>query len=252
MVNLRLGFFCEVRMSDTRVKSAITGAKTEGDEGSVVALFAKLNVEDHDGDVTLPGAFETGKRVLISQYNHSSWMNGGSGLPVGTGHIEEKGDEAIFTGKFNLNMQAGRETYEAVKMAGANQEWSYGFRPVDVSPGVHDGKQVQLLKKLDVFEVSPVIRGAGIETRTVDIKSASKLSPTDHLVALKGIDDREFLIAAIKDLGKVLGANDTGELVKIIDGIEEDDIDIESAAALANAKMNMIRYQVMDVLEGVN
>jgi hypothetical protein len=37
--------------------------------------------------------------------------------------------------------------------------------------GTHDGKAVRFLRKLDVWGVAPVQRGAGIGTRTVDIKA---------------------------------------------------------------------------------
>ena len=50
-------------------------------------------------------------------------------------------------------------------------EWSYGFRVLESDQETHDGEQVNVLKKLDIFEVSPVVRGAGNETRTVDMKS---------------------------------------------------------------------------------
>lgn len=149
---------------------ALRGLKvTDADQGEVSVLFATLNVIDHDGDVTMPGAFKQGQEVRISAYNHASW--GPGALPVGKGAIREEGEKAIFDGQFFLNTLAGRDTFETVKAMGDLQEWSYGYDILDASPGQQDGQDVQFLKGMDVFEVSPVLLGAGIDTRTLSAKS---------------------------------------------------------------------------------
>lgn len=135
--------------------------------GAVRVAFAQLNVVDRDGDVTLPGAFPS-KDVPMSGYGHSSWSGG---LPTGRGRIAEQGEWAIFDGRFFLETAAGRDTYETVKGMAELQEWSYGYDPLGYEFGAHDGQDVRFLKELEVFEVSPVLIGAGIGTRTLDIKS---------------------------------------------------------------------------------
>lgn len=137
------------------------------DQGSFEAAFAQLNVVDHDGDLTMPGAF-TKKDVPMSAYNHTSWDGA---LPVGKGTITEQGDWAIFTGKFFLNTSHGRDAYETVKSLGPLTEFSYGYSVLDSAPGVHQGRNVRVLKSLDVMEVSPVLRGAGLGTHLRAIKS---------------------------------------------------------------------------------
>jgi HK97 family phage prohead protease len=138
--------------------------------GEVTAVFATFNVIDHDGDVTLPGAFTDGERVKISAYNHESWKGA---LPVGRGVIRQTATEARLEGRFFLNTQAGRETFEVVKELEDLGEWSYGYDVVDAEAGEWQGQRVQLLRKLKVHEVSPVLLGAGIDTRTLAVKSAS-------------------------------------------------------------------------------
>lgn len=150
-------------------KKALSGLKiSEADDGTVTALFSTLNVIDHDQDVTLPGAFTDGQKVRISAYNHASW--GPGALPVGKGQINEDGDSAIFDGGFFMNTTAGRDTFETVKELGDLGEWSYGYDILDSAPGQQDGQDVLYLKKLDVHEVSPVLLGAGIGTRTLSAK----------------------------------------------------------------------------------
>jgi Caudovirus prohead serine protease len=157
---------------------AATGVRVKAtDQGKVEVVFATLNVVDHDGDVTLPGAFKHGQQVRVSAYNHGSWSGA---LPVGKGSITERGDEAVFTGQLFLSTAAGRDTFEVIKQLGDLGEWSYGYTVLDSAPGEFDGQEVQFLKALDVHEVSPVLLGAGVGTRTVAAKGATR-RPTGML-----------------------------------------------------------------------
>jgi len=139
------------------------------DEGQVSAVFSTFNVLDSDNDVTLPGAFEDGAEVVISGYQHTSW---GGALPVGKGRIRTTKSEAIMEGQFFLDTTAGRETFTVVKELGPRQQWSYGFDIEEADTGTFNGEDVQFLKRLTVFEVSPVLRGAGMNTRTLVAKAA--------------------------------------------------------------------------------
>jgi hypothetical protein len=139
--------------------------------GAFLATIATLNVVDHDGDVTVPGAFKQGQEVVISAYQHGSWEGA---LPVGKGIIGANDSRAWVDGEFFLSTLAGKETYATVKALGRLVEWSYGFDPIGASydpgelaqwPGAR-----RILTKLDVFEASPVLKGAGIGTGTDSIK----------------------------------------------------------------------------------
>jgi hypothetical protein len=147
--------------------------KADGVEGEFTAEFATLNVIDHDRDVTLSGAFHDGQETLIEPWNH----NYGE-LPVGKGVIHEKGEKAVVEGKFFLETQAGLDHYKVVKALGPLQEWSYTFEVEKASSGQFEDQAVQFLEKLDVWGVAPVTRGAGIDTRTTDIKAQKKAVPS--------------------------------------------------------------------------
>jgi len=159
-------------LSRVEIKSA--------DKGQASAVFATFNVVDKDGDVTLPGAFEDGAEVLISSYQHTSWSGA---LPVGKGKIRTTAKEAICDMQFFMDTTAGRDTFEVVKQMGARQEWSYGFDVVEAEWGTLDGREVQLLKKLLTHEVSPVLVGAGVNTRTLAVKSQKEAARVDPATA---------------------------------------------------------------------
>jgi hypothetical protein len=139
--------------------------------GAVKVAFSRFGVIDKDGDVTFPGALPTGKSVAMSDFNHTSWDGA---LPVGKGVIGEAGDLGILDGGFFMDTDQGRNAYHTVKAMADIQEWSYGYVPLPPSgPEMFEGKSVRALRKLDVFEVSPVLLGAGVGTGTLAIKSGA-------------------------------------------------------------------------------
>lgn len=154
---------------DHESKSLRLELKADGDEGAFRATFATLNVIDHHGDVTLPGAFEPGKEVLVGAYQHEMFN-----LPVGKAVLAADDERAWIDGHFFLDTTPGMDTYRTVKNAGGLMEWSYIFTVKDSSDGDFDTGAgivpVRFLKKLDVWSVDPVLKGAGIGTRTDAIK----------------------------------------------------------------------------------
>lgn len=142
----------------------------DAEAGVVEAVFSRFNVIDYDYDVTLPEAFEDGAKVLISAYGHRSWM----GLkPVGRGVIRVEKDCAILDGQFWLDTIEGAETFKVVKNAAELQEWSYGFNVLETGELTEEMRQRgirRVIKKVYVYEVSPVMVGAGIDTQTTSVK----------------------------------------------------------------------------------
>lgn len=141
------------------------------DDGTGLAQIATLSAIDHDGDTYAKGAF--GEQDVIILAGHS-W----TGVPLGKGRVFEKGDHAFAEFKLNLATTAGKEWHEALRFDMADgkplTEWSYGFRVLESADETRDGKSVRVLQKLDVFEVSPVVKGAGVDTHTVSVKGRSQ------------------------------------------------------------------------------
>ncbi len=171
-------------MSERKTYRARVEFKADADKtGEFRAEFATLNVIDHDRDVTEPGAFQDGQETLIEAWNHNYGV-----LPVGKGIIRENDDKAIIEGAFFMETQGGLEHYKVVKALGPLQEWSYTFNIEDSARGQFEDQEVQFLRKLDVWGVAPVQRGAGIDTRTVDIKGR-KPYPNEHACRLRDPGD---------------------------------------------------------------
>ena len=148
--------------------------KANGENGEFRAVFSRFNVIDHDGEVTLPGAFIEGQKVRIAYWGHR-WGD----LPVGRGEIHQDAEKAWVDGRFFLETEGGRETHQTVKELAELQEWSYGFDVIEGEKGQFAGQEVYFLRKLDVAEVSPVMLGAGIGTETVSIKGLSMADAGD-------------------------------------------------------------------------
>jgi hypothetical protein len=186
----------------------------DADKGLVEAVFSTFNVIDADGDVTLPGAFDDGAEWMISAYGHKSWDGV---LPVGKGVVRVTDTEAIMDGQFFMDTVGGLETFKVVKAMGSLQEWSYSCSPDKYSYGEFEDKDVRFLEHIRPGgEVSPVIKGAGIGTRTTAVKSG--LTFSDEAGAV--LADLEHLIGRAADVlamrqskGKRLGA-DSSVLLK--------------------------------------
>jgi len=140
-------------------------------KGQVSAVFSTFDVIDKDGDVTPSSAIKHGADIVVSAYGHKSWQGE---LPVGTGTIRTTKTEAIADMQFLMNTTHGADAFNTVQALAKKGlgEWSYGFNILDAEPAIFDGKEVRMLKAMDVFEVSPVLQGAGVDTRTLSAKGA--------------------------------------------------------------------------------
>lgn len=195
--------------------------------GSVRAVFSTLNVIDKDGDVTLPGAF--GEQMV----NIAAWGHNWGDLPSGDGKISEQGTDAIFAGSFYLGTPQGDTTYQTLKQrfdrGVVAQEWSYGFSVLESDFGKFLGQDVRFLKKLKVFEVSPVMVGAGENTRTLDMKGMTYQDHGDEvLAALSAYVERSKELAALRAKeGRLLSAANRERLVSLAETVRKSLTELE-------------------------
>ena len=193
--------------------------------GEVSVAFSRFDVLDHDNDVTRKEAIPVGVEVAMSDFGHSSWD---SAPPVGKGVIGLGDGVATFNGAFFLNTDHGRNAYETVKAMGDLQEWSYGFRVTKSKPITFEGTSAQEILGLDIYEVSPVLKGAGISTHTLAIKSDGPdpaMSFAEHLDwtldQVKALLERAKSRKALRESeGRDLSTDNTDRLAELLDDLK--------------------------------
>ena len=256
-------------MPDIERKTFAPDFKMGDEEGSFLVQFATFDVVDLDGDLTRPGAFPEGKEILVSAYQHGSWVGA---LPVGKAAVHTEKDAAIADGRFNLKMTSGRDTYEAVKFTGAMQEWSYGFvaleigdeKELDTWATAHDGARPgRIIKKVDIFEISPVLKGAGIGTTTLDIKTG--FTYADHMEAVlaavtSAIDRTKSLADLRRKQGRDLSDAHRDRIESLLESlstikadlegllvVDEPDDELHKAIGAAFLEYTRIQYELTEV-----
>lgn len=186
------------------------------DEGKVTAAFSQFNVIDHDGDVTMPDALTDGQKIRVSAFNHGSWQGA---LPVGKGEIRVDGDYAFADMEFFIDTPHGKAHFDTVKNLGDLMEWSYSLHNIISDRGTFEDQPANILRKIDVHEVSPVLKGAGIGTHTVDIKSDG-MKFSEHaaavLIAVDELVERATEVVTLRaEQGKALSPETAAVLADI-------------------------------------
>lgn len=187
------------------------------DAGEVEAVFATLNVIDKDGDVILPGAIRDGAPIVVSAYGHKSWEGL---LPVGKGSIHEVGDELVARMSFFLETSHGKDTFGTVKGLGEQGEWSWSLQEITSTQGEWEGEPANIIAKVGhVREVSPVLAGASVGTRTLAVK-AEGLKFSEHLdavvAAVRELADRAEEVVALRAAkGKTIGDDAAQSLTEL-------------------------------------
>ncbi len=170
--------------------------------GAFEAAIATFDAIDSDRDIVKPGAF--GDAVVSVLPAHDS-----GSVPLGKVQVKERGNLAVAVGGFNLEIGAARDWSAALKFDLANppavQEWSWGFIiPAGGSTmETHaDGEPVRIISKVDVFEVSPVLRGASVGTATLSAKSEGG-DPVPLVEQIKGATGTVAeLVARIREIAE--------------------------------------------------
>lgn len=147
-------------------------------KGQISVVFATMGVWDKDGDMAMPGFY--GEQDVAFLPTHD-WSH----VPLGKGRTREEGDRAIADITMNLELQAAKDWLSAIKFDLKNgkpiQEYSYGFKVLDGGSRMGEslGRNGRILQPREdgtpgskIWEVSPVLVGAGEKTGTISAKDA--------------------------------------------------------------------------------
>jgi len=170
--------------------------KEAGEDGTFAAAIATFDEIDSDDDIVRPGAFGDLPVSVLPSHRQEH-------VPLGKTVIEEQGKMAVAVGRFNLEIGAAADWHSSIKFDLANppavQEWSWGFRPIEFSFEEIDGRQIRILEKIDLREVSPVLRGASIGTGTLSAKSEKTHETETSVDPWDAPDNARRLVAGAKD-----------------------------------------------------
>lgn len=164
---------------DFKASASAVGSIDEA-QGIVDCIVAVIGNRDSVKDIILPGAFDASlrRRKPRAVWGHDWNQPIGKVLdiyevrstdPRLPQQLREKGFGGLFARvQFNLQSERGREAFSMVTFFGADQEWSIGYKTLDA---VFDAaRDANLLKELELFEVSPVLHGANQLTMTLSVK----------------------------------------------------------------------------------
>lgn len=186
--------------------------------GKGLARIATLSAVDHDGDTYAPGSF--------------GWKDGGQwcsilpahdrrATPLGKARVYEEGDAALAELSFNLSIPEAKSWHSAIMFDLARgepiQEYSYGYDLVDFDYQMRGRDRVRMFKRVEVLEVSPVLKGAGVGTGTLAMKHASLkaerfaslIGGLGELAKALPADRSAISATALKQLGEIGQAIET-------------------------------------------
>lgn len=166
---------------------ACKGIHIDAETGRFEAVVATLNVVDHDKDIIVPSAIREGAKVVVSSFGHSAVFGE---RPAGKGRLTIAGNELVAKGQLFMSTTEGRDTRGYLIEMGEDAEWSFGYIPVQSrKPTGEEAKAgaERVLLDLTSFEVSPVLMGAGIATRTLGVKDWTILPPAEPASATEPV-----------------------------------------------------------------
>lgn len=176
--------------TETQYK-AITGQININEAQGIIECFvAAIGNKDSVGDICLPGCFNSSlkrrKPRVVWGHNWNEPIGKvleiyevGPNDPRLPAKMRAKNVGGLFAKvQFNLMSERGKEAFNNVAFFGEEQEWSIGYKTLDA---VYDtSQQANLLKEVELYEVSPVLHGANQLTATLSIKS-DDISLTDEI-----------------------------------------------------------------------
>jgi HK97 family phage prohead protease len=169
---------------DTQFKAISGQIGIDKAQGIVEAFVSGIGNKDSVGDIVIAGAFNGSlkRRKPRVVWGHDWNQPIGKVLeiyevPKTDPRLPEKMKQAGVGGlfakvQFNLNTERGREAFANVAFYGNEQEWSIGYKTITAD--FDAVKQANILKEVELYEISPVLHGANQLTATISVKDDEK------------------------------------------------------------------------------
>ena len=144
-------------------------------DGQFTALVAVFGNKDHGGDVIVPGAFAESLQ---------DWAASGDAIPAIWSHqwsdpfahigwslsAAETADGLLVTAQLDLENPTALQTYKLLKQRRV-KEFSFGYDVVDGGYVTQDEDEFFELRKLNLIEFGPTLKGMNQETQLLGTKS---------------------------------------------------------------------------------
>ncbi|PYY60004.1 HK97 family phage prohead protease [Curtobacterium sp. MCSS17_006] len=144
-------------------------------DGQFTALVAVFGNKDHGGDVIVPGAFAESLR---------DWAASGDAIPAIWSHqwsdpfahigwslsAAETADGLLVTAQLDLENPTALQTYKLLKQRRV-KEFSFGYDVVDGGYVTQDEDEFFELRKLNLIEFGPTLKGMNPDTQLLGTKS---------------------------------------------------------------------------------
>ncbi|MEK9767929.1 MAG: HK97 family phage prohead protease [Betaproteobacteria bacterium] len=166
--------------SDTSFKAISGQIGIDKAQGIVEAFVSGIGNKDSVGDIVVSGAFNGSlkRRKPRVVWGHDWNQPIGKVLeiyevpktdPRLPAKMKDAGIGGLFAKvQFNLNTERGREAFANVAFYGNDQEWSIGYKTIVAD--FDSVKQANMLKEVELYEISPVLHGANQLTGTISVK----------------------------------------------------------------------------------
>lgn len=168
-------------MQDIQFKSNNGQFNIDEAQGIVECFVAGIGNKDSVGDIVVAGAFQ---KSLTRRKPRVVWGHNWNDpigkvleiyeVPPNDPRLPQKMKIAGIGGlyakvQFNLNSEKGREAFTNVAFFGEEQEWSIGYKTLDAI--FDNSRQANVLREVELYELSPVLHGANQLTGTISVKS---------------------------------------------------------------------------------
>ena len=142
---------------------------------TVTGYYSSFGNVDSDGDVIMPGAFERtlrergpeGKNKIMHLWQHDPWR------PIGKPSVLREDDKGLYFETYFPETTLGNDTLKLYEAKIIN-EHSIGFQIMQSDQATRDGKEIQEIKEIMLWEGSSVTWGANEETPSTGVKSLFK------------------------------------------------------------------------------
>lgn len=184
----------KAQMEHVFIKTSISmlEEKEDGEKGIIEAYVSIFDNVDLGGDKIIRGAFT---ESLMKKLPAGVWMHNWD-EPIAKTIVAREDEKGLYIkAQFVEGVQKADEAYKLLK-AGVIDEFSIGFRCLDWE--YEPDSDVRVIKKVKLYEWSPVLAGMNPDTVLVSVKSEQEEAKTVNFV-----DSNEYRVKIYYSDGSV-------------------------------------------------